>query len=150
MIPFAKSFTGSARDPKLEEKLRDEGPGILQWAIAGCLAWQRDGLNPPSSILLATDSYREQSDPVADFLAEACDVDPMARAGASAVQSTYGKWCDLRGIPKGERLTTRALSERLAERFTRRHTKTGWSMTGCELPQTGCSKSTVTPMASLL
>lgn len=133
LIPFLRCFTGSACDPRLEDRLRAEGPGILQWAIAGCLTWQRDGLNPPGCVLQATGSYREESDPIADFLTEACAVEPDAKVGASAVQSEYGKWCDLRRIPKPERLSARALSQRLADRFTRRHTKTGWIYEGLRI-----------------
>ena len=33
-----------------------EWPGILQWMIEGCLAWQRDGLSPPAIVRDATDS----------------------------------------------------------------------------------------------
>lgn len=133
LIPFVRSFTGSARDPQLEDRLRAEGSGILRWAIDGCLTWQRDGLNPPDSVLHATARYQEESDPLADFLAEAADLDREARTGASAVQAAYQKWCDLRSISKLERLTARALSQRMADRFPRRHTKTGWVYEGLRL-----------------
>ena len=29
--------------------LRQELPGILNWAIEGCLLWQAEGLNAPAS-----------------------------------------------------------------------------------------------------
>jgi len=32
------------------DKLKAEWPGILQWMIDGCPAWQRDGLNPVSGL----------------------------------------------------------------------------------------------------
>lgn len=133
LLPFLRSFTGSACDPHLEERLRHEGPGILQWAIEGCLAWQREGLNPPAKVRQETDAYRDESDPLADFLIEAMDFDLTARASASAVQDAYTKWCDLRGITKQDRLNARALSQRLADRFERRKTNTGWTYEGVRI-----------------
>jgi putative DNA primase/helicase len=130
LVPFLRSFIGSARDNELDARLRLEGPGILQWAVAGCLAWQRDGLQPPDSVRVATEQYREESDPIADFLAEACAIEVGVSSGASAVQVAYSKWADVRHIDKAERLSKQALAQRLADRFARRHTKTGWVYDG--------------------
>src|ERR1017187_1284583 len=47
LIPFTVTIAENERDPELTEKLKAEYPGILQWAIEGCLMWQREGLNPP-------------------------------------------------------------------------------------------------------
>ena len=48
LVPFAASFEGRA-DPHLSAKLRLEFQHILAWLVAGCLAWQRQGLadTPP-------------------------------------------------------------------------------------------------------
>lgn len=46
LVPFEVSFEGR-EDRKLPAKLEAELSGILNWAIAGCLQWQQDGLNPP-------------------------------------------------------------------------------------------------------
>ena len=40
MILFDVVIPKDERDPYLGEKLEDEGPGILQWMIDGCLDWQ--------------------------------------------------------------------------------------------------------------
>ena len=50
LIPFTVTIPPDERDPDLPDKLRAEWPAILRWAIDGCLAWQREGLNHrPSS-----------------------------------------------------------------------------------------------------
>src|SRR5215213_6273154 len=64
LIPFDVRFyaegedtpRGAARqDPTLSDVLRGELPGILAWAVDGCLAWQRNGLGTPEAVRVATD-----------------------------------------------------------------------------------------------
>jgi putative DNA primase/helicase len=45
VIPFAYVVPAEKRDPRLAEKLLEERDGILAWAVAGCLQWQRVGLS---------------------------------------------------------------------------------------------------------
>ena len=70
LIPFEARFEGEADDRGLEERLLGELSGILDWAVRGCLEWQRRGLEPPAAVQAATASYRTDSDPLAEFLAE--------------------------------------------------------------------------------
>ena len=42
LIPFDRVIPPERRDLDLPAKLREELPGILNWAIEGCVAWQRD------------------------------------------------------------------------------------------------------------
>jgi putative DNA primase/helicase len=49
LVPFTVTVPLAARDPELAEKLKAEWPGILAWAINGCLEWQRIGLAPPAA-----------------------------------------------------------------------------------------------------
>lgn len=46
LIPFVVTIPENERDKDLGHKLKTEWPRILQWAIEGCLAWQRQGLRP--------------------------------------------------------------------------------------------------------
>jgi putative DNA primase/helicase len=39
-IPFAVQIPKAERDKRLDERLRAELPGILAWAVRGCLEWQ--------------------------------------------------------------------------------------------------------------
>ena len=59
-------------DKTLADALRDELPGILNWALQGCISWQRDGLPEPKSVADATAEYRTESDPLEAFLSERC------------------------------------------------------------------------------
>jgi P4 family phage/plasmid primase-like protien len=59
-------------DKSLGDTLREELPGILNWALEGCLHWQRDGLPEPRAVADATEEYRAESDPLETFLAERC------------------------------------------------------------------------------
>jgi putative DNA primase/helicase len=40
LVPFTVTIPAEERDPNLTEELKTEWPGILQWAIRGCLAWR--------------------------------------------------------------------------------------------------------------
>ncbi len=43
LIPFNVTIPAGERDPKLAEKLKSEWPGILAWAVKGCLEWRKVG-----------------------------------------------------------------------------------------------------------
>jgi putative DNA primase/helicase len=60
LLPFDKR--PEVPDRQLEEKLKAEWPGILRWAIEGCLDWQANGLIRPPSVLRATTDYFAEQD----------------------------------------------------------------------------------------
>jgi len=91
-IPFRATFQGR-EDLDLASTLAAELPGILAWAVRGCLAWQREGLGLPSAVSQATEDYRVESDPVRRFLAECVDKTPGARLSATAFYKAYATWC---------------------------------------------------------
>lgn len=100
LIPFSVSFVN--RDPfepherrallDLDQRLQREAPGILASILKGCLAWQRDGLNPPAEVLAATEQYRKNEDTVGDFLAENCTKEPYGRERASILYGRFVEW----------------------------------------------------------
>jgi len=95
-IPFRASFQGR-EDLDLASTLTAELPGILAWAVRGCLAWQREGLGLPSAVSEATADYRDESDPLRRFLAECVDKNPGARVSATALYSAYADWSHREG-----------------------------------------------------
>lgn len=96
LIPFDVSFNGR-EDLDLPAKLEAELPGILNWAIRGCLDWQRGGLRPPAKVQAATQAYRDEMDVFGPFIAECCVVHPSAAVRASELYSAYKAWCSENG-----------------------------------------------------
>jgi putative DNA primase/helicase len=134
LVPFLRQFRGAEQDRELEATLRAEAPGILAWIVRGCLAWRERGLAAPASVLAATEEYRVDSDPLADFLAERCVTgDSSYSVPAAAFYRAYGTWCDHRGLGASDRLTGTAFGRRMAERFERRHGVTGKAYIGVGL-----------------
>ena len=95
-VPF--HVTVGRPDKTLPAKLREELPGILNWALAGCLAWQRDGLGVPESVRAATQEYRSSQDSVRLFLQEECRLDGEARVNPTALRGAYEAFCKRRGL----------------------------------------------------
>jgi len=114
LIPFTVTIPEAERDKHLKEKLRAEHPGILQWAVEGCLAWRSSGLDEPEEVRAATADYRSNQDALGQFISEACVVAPGAVIPVDNLYAEYRAWCE----SAGERfeLTKRAFSDRLTER----------------------------------
>lgn len=93
LIPFTVTIPEPERDKELPAKLRTELPGILAWAVQGCRIWQADGLGFPQEIRDATDSYREEMDVLAGFLAELCVKGPQCKVLAKNLYAAYVAWC---------------------------------------------------------
>lgn len=100
LIPYTVRFSGARCDPRIEEKLVTEAPGILNWMIDGFRAWQRIGLAPPASVLAATDGYRSDMDRIGSFLRECCRHGPevKGRTRTSYLYGTYVGWAKASGI----------------------------------------------------
>jgi len=62
LVPFAETIPEDEQDPQLVAKLTDELPGILTWAVQGCLRWQSEGLQTPDVVSAAVAAYRTDED----------------------------------------------------------------------------------------
>ena len=95
------------------EKLKAELPGILAWAVAGCLDWQRGGLREPDRVRAATAAYREEQDVLAAFLADCCLDGPSYQVTATDLYGAYKSWCEETGVkPESQRRLAPRLRER--------------------------------------
>lgn len=94
LVPFTVSIPPDEQDRNLLEKLAAELPGILQWALAGCLEWQRDGLRPPAIVTEAVRQYRNESDTLGRFIEECCQVRNLAQVKARALYQRYQQFCE--------------------------------------------------------
>lgn len=72
LVPFDVQIPENERDEKLGEKLWAERNGIFNWLIDGLLSYLTMGLAPPEDVTAATKEYREESDPIGNFLKTCC------------------------------------------------------------------------------
>jgi len=94
LVPFTVTIPKAERDPDLPEKLQAEWPGILAWAIQGCLEWQRIGLAPPPAVLDATEEYLADEDALGRFLDERCETgDLLVMSEVQALFASWRDWC---------------------------------------------------------
>jgi putative DNA primase/helicase len=97
LIPFTVTIPEAERDLLLPDKLKAEWPGILQWAIEGCMEWQRIGLAPPAAVRQATDAYLAAEDAVALWLDEYCTADPNYAERIAALFASWKAWAETAG-----------------------------------------------------
>jgi len=93
LIPFSVTIPPEEQDKTLSEKLKTEAPGILRWAVEGCLLWQIEGLGLPDSVKAATAEYRSEMDAISDFIKEYCEVTPGVKTPFSDLFYKYQDWC---------------------------------------------------------
>jgi putative DNA primase/helicase len=93
LVPFNVTIRPEEQDAHLLDKLLVELPGILNWALAGCRAWQEGGLRPPETVQVATESYREESDHMPAFMEECCVQAAIAKVEKGTLFTEYTGWC---------------------------------------------------------
>ncbi|MEZ0190922.1 phage/plasmid primase, P4 family [Ralstonia solanacearum] len=113
LIPFTVTVPPERRDGRLTEKLLKERDGILAWAIEGCLAWQRQRLDPPDCVRSATEEYFDEEDAIGDFLDEEAQCHQQARVAVADVFLRWQEWAGRRGEYVG---TSRWLAQQLTNR----------------------------------
>ena len=112
LIPFTVTIPPEERDHQLIDKLMAEAPGILRWALDGCLLWQKEGLDPPEAMIEAVDDYREDADELAEFLAQ-YEADPADKVPSGQLRGEYVSWCESTGVrPQSQQVFKAMLQER--------------------------------------
>ncbi len=124
-VPFTVTIPDHEVNKNLRHELKAERPTILRWMIDGCLAWQREGLNPPAVIRDATDKYLDDEDSVIQFFADCGTIDPNAWESSADLWTRWKKWAEAAGEFVG---TRRKFTNRLKEKgltpATSGHSKT--------------------------
>lgn len=94
-----KAFAAEHKRP-LPELLMEELPGILNWALEGFTAWRREGLSPPEAVRAATADYRQESDPVGEFLSVWADRGAGRRASSKQLFEKFTEFCKANAYPE--------------------------------------------------
>jgi putative DNA primase/helicase len=91
LIPFDARISEEDKDLELYDKLLEEAPGILAWAVRGLIAWHARHLNVdvPVEVLAAGAQYREDMDFFKHFLE---DLPAGQDWGLQDMQEAYTEW----------------------------------------------------------
>lgn len=95
-MPFENVIPPEKRDNQLKSVLTDPeaaARAVLAWAVKGCVEWYRHGLQVPDAVRQATASYKAKSNPVADFIADECVLNPIAYTTVADLRQAYASWC---------------------------------------------------------
>lgn len=94
VIPFDYTVPKKKLDPTLKNKIiAEELPGILAWAVEGCIKYQREGLIPPKKVVKASEMFRKESNQLARFVEECCVLDKKAKIYNKDLRNVYADWC---------------------------------------------------------
>jgi len=100
IVPFTNAPTEV--DRLLGEKLQAEYGGILSWAIEGCKLWLAEGLTPPEVVLRRTQDYKDEEDPIGQFIGDVCDLsDRHATIARGDLYEAWRRWCFQHGEDPG-------------------------------------------------
>ena len=102
LLPFDQVIPNEKVDLFFEKKLEDELPGILNWALDGCIAWQYDGMKRPRRVRRATKGYLTEMDVMKQFIEERIVERPGEKERAAVLYSAYRDWA----LEQGERPVT--------------------------------------------
>jgi putative DNA primase/helicase len=115
-IPFTVEIPADERDPMVKQRLTGDPEiqtAILAWAVDGALAWQEHGLDVPSKVRAYTEEYRQENDPLQDFLDECCLLAPEASVTRKGLRKAYERWAWTNHRPQ---LTARRFADLLKTR----------------------------------
>ncbi|HZT28782.1 MAG TPA: phage/plasmid primase, P4 family [Bryobacteraceae bacterium] len=115
LVPFDYTIPKDQQKKRHEvmAMFQSELPGILNWAIEGCLEWQRDGLGVPEEVINATREYESEQDTFSMFLEEKCVRAPNARVLSLALYREYKTWAEEHGeTPASHKTFASLMSER--------------------------------------
>lgn len=116
LVPFVVTFSPAQQDRNLLQKLRLELPGILNWAIKGCIGWQRTGLATPKSVADAVNDYRVEMDIIGHWLTESGLAGAGFESKAGDAYQSYRNWAEHNGYKP---MTAGTFARDLGDRYTK-------------------------------
>ena len=112
LVPFTVTIPPEQRDKHLREKLRDEWPGILAWAVRGCREWEAYGLCPPEAVTGATDQFRAEMDWLLRFVSDCCK---CVRGAASPCDEIFNKHLEWRAQEGYDKISRNYFGRKMTE-----------------------------------
>jgi putative DNA primase/helicase len=115
-IPFTVEIPEDERDRSLKQRLTSDPviqTAILAWAVDGALVWREAGLDVPAKVKAYTEEYRQENDPLQDFLDECCLLQLEASVTRKGLRKAYERWAWTNHRPQ---LTARRFADLLKTR----------------------------------
>lgn len=126
LIGFDVVIAEANSDLSLPAKLRTEGAGVLNWALAGFADHRANGLAVPASVRARTDAYRTEQDIVGQWVDECCTLQASASMPQDELYGSYRTWAERNGHrPVTKRRLTVSLTERKCYRAPDKRTLIG-------------------------
>ena len=113
LVPFEVTIPEDEWDLRLAEKLKAELPGILAWAVEGCLEWREKGLGMPEEVKSATENCRNEMDSLGEFLKDCCIENPSFEVRTKDLYEAHFSWCERNGEKP---MTKRVFGSKLKQR----------------------------------
>ena len=114
LIPFTEKIPKAEQVTDIRDKyLIPELPGILAWAVRGCLEWQRHGLQVPPEVEAETKKYRNEMDLVSGFIDDRCETAALYEVRGSELHGAYLQYIE---GDKEAHLSARKFYERMRDR----------------------------------
>ncbi|MET0087663.1 MAG: phage/plasmid primase, P4 family [Sedimenticola sp.] len=119
VIPFEYTVPEDRIDQDLLENLKNELPGILNWAIEGCREWINEGLGTCEAVEQATNAYHNESDPIKEWLEAKTYTNDSVSTNASDLHSSYLKHSALAGSEMSQTVFGKHLRKRGYTKYRR-------------------------------
>lgn len=114
LILFGEYFGDDRCDRKLDEKLKAEASGILNWCVAAAKEWYAKGLVSSMCIKAATEQYRKDQNVLGQFIEDCCAVAPNVWITKGDLYKAYKPWAE----NMGEFVMTQTeFNDRIANQF---------------------------------
>jgi putative DNA primase/helicase len=100
LIPFLVTIPEEKRDGRLGEKLKEEGSGILNWALKGLRRWEEIGMErgEPRAVKEAVKAYRTAEDELGGFIDLTLEKWEGGKMSGAEVYQVYRTWAEEEGI----------------------------------------------------
>ena len=98
---------------------------VLAWIVEGAKRYYAEGLTAPASITAATKEFERESDPLSDFLEEACEPEPDSEVRAAELFDHYCDWAKVEGLTERERVSATMFGRRMRELLESAKTRNG-------------------------
>jgi putative DNA primase/helicase len=94
LVPFVITIPENERDKQLFEKLKPQWGGIFQWAVDGCLEYQKIGLAPPKAVTDASKAYFAEEDAIGKWIEERCVEGGSYLEAVSTLFKNWATWAE--------------------------------------------------------